>query len=253
MKKFVLVGAALAALLVTPAMSADMPAKAPSAPSYVPPAPSWTGLYVGANIGYMWAKTTGNFAPFNTQFPWDAPYNSAFGGAQVGFNWQFYQFVIGVEASLDGNINGKRGSTVGNSLAGPCGFPPSTSCQANIAYVSSVGGRLGWTPWSQWLFFAQGGWANADISTNGLINGTNTVFSPTSTHRQNGWFVGGGVDFAITPIVSIGVDYKHYDFNSDTHPDVLLSHNNDRVIKATADAVFARVNIKLWGPGGVIH
>ena len=142
-------------------------------------------------------------------------------------------------------------STAGNGLAGPCGFPVGTSCRAKINDVASVGGKLGWTPWSQWLFFAQGGWAGAHISTDGVIDATNTTFSPTS-NWHHGWFVGGGIDYAITPIVSVGVDYKHYEFNSADHIDVLAA-GNDRVIEAKADAVFARLNIKLWGPGGIIH
>lgn len=250
-KKFVV--AAVAAIgFVGTASAADMPTKAPMVRAPIAEPFSWTGLYVGGNFGYMWSKTTGNFAPFNSDFPWDAPYNSALGGVQAGFNWQFNQFVIGVEGSWDGTFNSSFGSTSGNGLAGPCGFPVFTSCEAKISNIASVGGRLGWTPWSQWLLSAQGGWASAHISTDGIINATGVTFSPTSA-RHNGWFVGGSIDYAVTPIVSVGIDYKHYDFNSAAHIDENGVVGNNRSIKATADAVFAHVNFKLWGPGGLIH
>ena len=40
------------------AMAADMPLKA--APMAPPPAWSWTGFYLGANVGYGWGPSTGN-------------------------------------------------------------------------------------------------------------------------------------------------------------------------------------------------
>ena len=250
MKKLALAVAMATFSLAGAASAADMPVKAPIMKAPITVSNDWTGFYVGGNIGYMRAKTTGNFAPLNPAIPWDAPYNSALGGAQAGFNWQFNQFVIGVEGSLDGAF-ADFGSTVANGAAGPCGFIAAVqSCLAKINDVASVGARLGWTPWSQWLLFAQGGWAGAHISTEGVINGSNVTFGPAS-NWHNGWFVGGGIDYAITSIVSVGVDYKHYEFNSADH--TAATANNSRVIEAKADAVFARVNVKLWGPNGIVH
>jgi len=42
------IGAALAALVGTPAIAADLPVKAPPAPAY-----SWEGLYIGGNVGWL--------------------------------------------------------------------------------------------------------------------------------------------------------------------------------------------------------
>jgi outer membrane immunogenic protein len=46
------------------ALAADLPMKAPV---YAPPPPtpvySWTGLYVGGNVGYGWGSRTVNFTP----------------------------------------------------------------------------------------------------------------------------------------------------------------------------------------------
>ena len=45
---------AIAGLVGTPAFAADLPVKAPPPP----PAPiySWTGFYVGGNVGYSWGN-----------------------------------------------------------------------------------------------------------------------------------------------------------------------------------------------------
>jgi outer membrane immunogenic protein len=54
MKKLLLGSAMLAALVAGPALAADMPVKARPLP---PPVWSWTGFYVGGNVGYAWAHS----------------------------------------------------------------------------------------------------------------------------------------------------------------------------------------------------
>jgi outer membrane immunogenic protein len=235
------------------ASAADMPVKAPPPPP--PPAFTWTGWYVGLNGGGLWGETTGNFAPFNANFPWQADISQGLAGVTTGTNWQFGQFVIGTESSYEVGL-GDPGSTAGNGLAGPCGFPVGTSCQSRINDLFTFGGRLGWAGSGligngNWLLFAQGGWAYANINTHGVINATNVPFSQ-SQNWHNGWFAGVGFDYALSNVVSVGIDYKHYEFDTEAHLDGNGIVGNNRMVSATADAVFARINFKLWGPGSTI-
>ena len=55
-----LIGAATVAFTQI-ASAADMPRKAPAA-SPAPPAYTWTGCYVGANVGGAWSRQDGDFA-----------------------------------------------------------------------------------------------------------------------------------------------------------------------------------------------
>lgn len=234
------------------ATAADMPVKAPPPPP--PPAFTWTGWYVGLNGGGLWGETTGNFAPFNANFPWQADISQGIAGVTSGTNWQFGQFVIGIESTYDVGL-GDHGSTAGNGLAGPCGFPVGESCQSRINDLFTVGGRLGWAGSGvigngNWLLFAQGGWAYANISTQVVVNATNVAFSPAQ-NWHNGWFAGVGFDYALSNVVSVGIDYKHYEFDTENHPD-LTTPGISRAVSANADAVFARINFKLWGPGSTI-
>src|SRR5215216_7582791 len=68
--------------------AADFPR---GAPYYTVPAPasgySWTGPYLGGNLGYQWGDTTRN--PTNP--------SGIAGGVQGGYNWQTGQFVFGAE------------------------------------------------------------------------------------------------------------------------------------------------------------
>ncbi len=72
------------------AVAADLP-RGPT--PYYAPAPSyynWSGLYTGLNLGYEWGHVTGSSID---------PSGIA-GGGQVGYNWQWNQFVLGAETDI---------------------------------------------------------------------------------------------------------------------------------------------------------
>jgi opacity protein-like surface antigen len=88
----IVAGAAVTiALAATAASAADIP----RAPYYTAPAPigaySWSGPYLGLNLGYQWGYTTNNPT---------RPSGTA-GGIQAGYNWQSGQFVYGGEMDLN--------------------------------------------------------------------------------------------------------------------------------------------------------
>src|SRR5207247_5109264 len=94
MKRFLLAGVALSALLGGSATAADLAVKAPvyRAPPLVW---SWTGFYIGAHIGAGWGtkEWTNNTAPVGIltfAFSSDNSHtvNGILGGGQIGYNWQ---------------------------------------------------------------------------------------------------------------------------------------------------------------------
>ena len=88
------------------AIAADMPVKA-RAP--IDPPFSWTGFYIGINGGLASGKNCWTYLPGAVGFaavavPSDEGCHSpsgAFGGAQVGYNWQIGAWVLGLEANGD--------------------------------------------------------------------------------------------------------------------------------------------------------
>src|ERR1700719_1568889 len=91
------VGLLAPAGMIGPASAADMSRtvyKAPP-PVYYAPIYNWNGFYIGADGGYGWG--TSNWSALGSNFDVKG---GLFGG-QVGYNWQFGQFVYGVEADLD--------------------------------------------------------------------------------------------------------------------------------------------------------
>src|SRR6266699_1853657 len=97
MKKLLLGSAALVVLAICgPAWAADMPRKAPAAtPAVAPAAPAvtWTGCYVGGNIGGGWALKD-----------WANPSTDlVVGGGQIGCDYQFAgSWVVGIQGMFDG-------------------------------------------------------------------------------------------------------------------------------------------------------
>src|SRR5436305_2886803 len=109
MKKVLLASVAgLAFLAAGNANAADLGARPMyKAPPAIAPAPvwSWTGLYFGSNIGSVWAKSRwdSTFEGDPTAEP--EPVGVTYGG-RVGYNWQFSNIVLGVEA--DSTTSGAR-------------------------------------------------------------------------------------------------------------------------------------------------
>ena len=94
MKRLLKYLASAAMLLIGPlaAHSADLAVKAPPPP--LPPVFSWTGFYVGANIGGAWADNNWRDSLFLTNFNNNRNNGVFIGGGQIGGNYQIGSFVI---------------------------------------------------------------------------------------------------------------------------------------------------------------
>ncbi|MGO3931228.1 porin family protein [Rhodopseudomonas pseudopalustris] len=198
MKKFLLGTVALVAF-AAPAAAADLAARSyTKAPAYVPPAPiyNWTGFYIGGHIG-------GAFTSDDSIAGGTSSSNSRFlGGLQGGYDWQFApNWVFGIEAQyswLTGNtdtvtFNAGDNYTFSDKQKG----------------VGSVTGRLGYT-WGPALLYAKGGYAFADYKTS-LYNNTANAGVAVS-NNQNGYTVGGGLEYLFAPNWSGKIEYQYYDF-----------------------------------------
>ncbi|MFJ5368519.1 outer membrane protein [Bosea sp. CER48] len=191
--------AACAALLTGAAGAADLRGVA------LPPAPelpafySWTGAYAGVQGGYSWGSNrvrigapTGPYTP--TSFRIDD--DSAFGGAQAGFNYQFGSIVLGVEGDVEAVNSRSRFEGVG--LAGRVSQDWQGSARLRIGYAFD---RL--------MIYGTGGASFTEYERR--------VFGPAGfgerlTSARTGWNLGAGVNFAFTDNVILGVEYRYTDF-----------------------------------------
>src|SRR5205085_11494422 len=115
MKNFLLAGVVLVAVASGPALSADLPprqAPPPIAPVVVAPVFSWTGCYIGANVGWARARVKvdwvanpvgyGTLGLVNAAALGSLSSNSVIGGGEVGCNLQTGFVVWGVEGDFQG-------------------------------------------------------------------------------------------------------------------------------------------------------
>ena len=224
----------LAALLVAPALAGGAHAADYSSPlsaiAFIPPpAFNWTGFYGGENGTYNWTDSSSTQSPdglwtiafdaagsaftaANGSSP-QAPH-SFLGGGQLGFNYQFQNFVFGAEGDLS--------YTGLDTTAGVFGPPRSTESLAftpdvNSHWLSTVRGRFG-TSIDRLLVFATGGLAVAGRN----FNDGYTVLSPdgqdfsigNASRVAAGFAFGGGLEYALNSHWTLKGEYLYADLGA---------------------------------------
>ena len=68
---------------------------------------TWTGFYLGGNIGGAWAEHNVSDSLFGLNFSQQTSNGVFIGGGQLGFNYQFGPMLLGIEGDFDwaGNKN----------------------------------------------------------------------------------------------------------------------------------------------------
>jgi outer membrane immunogenic protein len=199
--------------LSTTAFAADMPVKAPvyKAPVVAPVVYSWTGCYVGGDVGYAWGRdsdnetnrTTGAVSPFTPAS--SANVNGFKAGGYIGCNWQVSgPFVFGVEG--DGEWAHLTGSTTYSNTGAPPDF-----YETRVNSQGSIRGRVGYA-WDRVLLYVTGGIAFAHINEHDVV-GTTGAFTDNAFTRT-GWTVGAGFDYAFTNNLIGRVEYRYADFGT---------------------------------------
>jgi outer membrane immunogenic protein len=212
------------------APAAKPAAAAPAAPSGGSSSSfTWTGFYVGANLGYGW----GNGDAFVNPLPTAAVFvnllpqtlhtdpRGVVGGGQVGYNHQHGFFVLGVETDLQGT--GMRGTKFVTPIVQNNGTPfPGAgfvTAHETTSWLGTLRGRVGVAPWTKVLLYGTGGLAYGHVdygaTTDFIPVGTET-YPVTFNRTKAGWIGGGGGEVSIHPRVSIKAEYLHYDLGSES-------------------------------------
>jgi outer membrane immunogenic protein len=155
------------------ALAADMAVLGQYQTVPVAPRYSWTGCYIGVNMGGGAAPqsrvdTLGIFAPPGTSLG-DMTARGVVGGGQLGCDYQVGSFVFGLQGLLD--LSGMKGSNV---------LP--TTILVNNSFVQTVAtftGRVGYTVLPTLLLYGKFGGAFAhDIYNISVPNGEDVPFFP---------------------------------------------------------------------------
>jgi outer membrane immunogenic protein len=221
-----LAAAGLGLGLVQAASAADLP-RGPvyKAPAMMAPVYSWTGLYIGGNVGGSFgeAKTDVTFAGFPLGSTKTNP-TGVIGGGQIGYNWQIAPtWLLGVETDFQGSSQ----SDSATLLAG-------LGVTNKLDWFGTVRGRLGYTGFAdRWMIYATGGLAYAHTKTDGLVFGVPFTGEDTRT----GWTVGAGIEAATwLPNWTWKVEYLYMDLGKTTVTDPtgflnLSSRYTDNIVR----------------------
>lgn len=212
MLKRALLGVSVAALLVGSASAADLSTRYPAYPvkaaPVVVPTFSWTGFYVGGNVGWGWASNSFDYTPFGgLAYNYDLGNANGFlGGIQAGYNYQFVNnVVLGAEADLEFADISTNGTPVFGPLSG-------YGTSAKVDTFGTIRARAGYA-FDRFLPYITGGaaWANSK-STIGLTENKDTNW---------GWTIGGGAEYALTNNWTVKAEYLYLNFdgNTYTYPD----------------------------------
>jgi outer membrane immunogenic protein len=216
--RFCVAGLVAIAWSVGAASAADLPAqfytKAPPPVVYV-----WTGFYAGLNVGGSWGdqrsslRSTATGAALLTN---SLDLDGVIGGGQIGYNWQFNRWLLGLEADIQGS-----GQRADGAFATPAALVCGLACvlvpgdsiayQDKLDWFGTVRGRVGWVM-DRWVPYVTGGLAYGQGTVGGTatVGGVATAFNTSKDYV--GWTVGGGAEWAFADRWSAKVEYLYIDF-----------------------------------------
>lgn len=192
---------------------------------------SWTGFYVGVNGGYAWGDDQTVHVNETLESPVAPPFLFAsanfgslaliggFAGIQAGANLQMGAVVLGFE--VDGqwaDIGDDSFATVAVPVPGSSPYTVGTSNK--VTRFGTFRPRLG-LAWDKTLVYATGGlaWGRIEHTMNYVDSSAPIRFTAvdhvTGTHV--GYVVGGGVEHAFGPHMSLKLEYQYIDLGSETY------------------------------------
>jgi outer membrane immunogenic protein len=173
------------ALIAAPAGAADIPRQGARLP-YAAPAPAvtftWTGPYLGVNLGHQWSSLS----------PLVGEPSGISGGIQGGYNWQFGQLVVGGEADI-------QASAAEDTFA---------AYKFSNPWFGTARGRLGYAMSNVLLYATAGlGYGRGRLVIAGL--------SEDQTHV--GWTGGGGIEVGLASNWSAKAEYLFISLSDKTY------------------------------------
>jgi outer membrane immunogenic protein len=221
----------LAAVVAGPGLAADLPVAAP-----VYKAPTWTGFYIGADVGGVWTRSSGEWDPgaapgiptpsgpsaYFGEFPISSGLNdtAVAGGVHVGYNLQFAPvWVVGVEA--DWSWTGANVGFTQPWVNTVIGLRPNalTNMGLQDKWMSTARARIGYlmTPATLVYFTGGGAWGQVNYSAT-AANEPPSSYIATSSFSKTvpGYVLGGGLEYQFWNNWSLRGEYLYYHLNSST-------------------------------------
>ena len=200
----------LATAGISAASAADLPSRyAPPPIIAAVPVFTWTGFYVGAQVGYGW-NANENDIVLPTGFvvqrgDFGDSGDGFLAGVHAGYNYQIGSFVIGVEGDVEGVFGDDDDGDV--VVIGPGGgvFTNYGLAGNALDWQGSIRARAGFA-FDRALIYATGGFAFGGVSGSfGLLD--------SGDDNLTGWTLGAGIEYAFTNNLTTRLEYRYTTFD----------------------------------------
>jgi opacity protein-like surface antigen len=178
---------------------------------------SWTGIYMGANVGAGLGRTNWS-DPFGPTPSGDQDFmGGALAGGQIGANYQIGALVYGLAAAGSwAEILGTNTCFAGNPNQGIAG----QNCATTLGALADITGRVGYAA-ERTLYYVKAGpsWGRSTFRLDFLGAETAAATNPSSSLSSVGrwgWTIGGGIEHSLTNKWSIVGEYRYVDLGSAT-------------------------------------
>jgi outer membrane immunogenic protein len=200
-----------------------MAAPAPSCPI------NWGGFYIGVNAGYGWGDADTSFDPlpdaasfFSIEPIILSPDPTGFvGGGQIGYNWQWNSFVLGVEtdfqgSSMDGSTRNDPIININGNANAPGTF---IEARQSTDWFGTFRAKIGFVPFCRLLVYGTGGLAYGHVNYFADTDFTaqrGPFYLSSFDRTEVGWTVGGGLEYALSKHWSVKAEYLYYDLGNES-------------------------------------
>jgi outer membrane immunogenic protein len=161
----------------------------------LPPVPfyDWSGVYVGANLGYASATINDTTTSNGSSTSSSQNMTGWIGGGQIGANFQYRHTVFGIE--VDADATGQK--TASNSLV--ASMPSFATARARIGYA-----------YERIQYYVTGGGGYAQFSSTGTTtSASGAPVSTAATSRRTALVAGVGSESAVTPNVILWFEFLY--------------------------------------------
>jgi outer membrane immunogenic protein len=211
----------------------------------------FAGAYIGAAVGYGQQRVDINNETFGTEFK-NNDGGVTFGG-YAGYNWQrcCSPLVFGVETDFN-YLNSSP--TAFDIETGPTGNTETTSLKSRMNWFGTLRARAGYVVHEDWLLYATGGLAYAQIdhtlSDNCVLCGNSQFnlgpFEQSNKDTMVGWTAGGGVEFLHDSHWVLRAEGLFVDLGSETHSYSPPGSQTIGPLTATAGTAVAKWDDQFW-------
>jgi opacity protein-like surface antigen len=190
---------------------------------------NWTGAYAGGFVGGIegnadWSYQTLPDFPNGTNTR--TTLAGILAGGTLGYNVQMGSWVVGLESDIGW-------TTAGGGKSAPCPSGFLFTCEANMDWLATVTGRLGYA-FNRLLVYGKGGLAVGEVTASSVFNprtlnldpGIPGIFLPqtppastlfSASDTAVGWTLGAGFEFALAQNWSAKAEVMYFDLGQKTY------------------------------------